>query len=518
MPLIMRYVDSHKHIVESFVCFIECEHGSSGSQLATLIETKCSNLGFDMTLCLGQGYDGAGNMAGKCVGAAKLLRDKYPKAVYLHCASHRLNLCIVHCLRLTSVSNMFSVATSISNFFNFSPKRQKCPEDNVAEHATDTLKKKLLPLCRTRWVERINALEVTLDLLTAVVQSFGDMIENRDKEWNRDTVNQASSLVKNIDFEFVINLVTVQKILAYTSGVTTALQKQGIDCVSVFNQIHVLIRSLHTTRKHVDHFHKECFDQACDLSHRIDVDIKKPRVCGRQSHRQNVMALAESLTPEKQIAKYFRLNVTIPLLDDIIGCLTDRFAQEQDDVMRGVMLIPSSVITVPNWKELLQPFLALYVDEVPSPRTLDAELLLWDQWWKDKWSSKLKDLNDQHIKAFGKRLDIADAELKKLKTANVPNTISSSLPECDSHVYPNIHYLLCVFALLPITTCEAERTVSCLRQLKTYMRSTMGQDRLTGLALMHIHRQIDVDIDEIVRNFATKHSRRMQFVNFLGND
>ena len=40
------------------------------------------------------------------------------------------------------------------------------------------------------------------------------------------------------------------------------------------------------------------------------------------------------------------------------------------------MLIPSSVITVPNWKESLQPFLALYVDKVPSPRTLDAELLL----------------------------------------------------------------------------------------------------------------------------------------------
>ena len=53
MPLIFRYVDSHKHIVESFVCFIECEHGTSGPQLATLIESKCSSLGFDLTLCRG---------------------------------------------------------------------------------------------------------------------------------------------------------------------------------------------------------------------------------------------------------------------------------------------------------------------------------------------------------------------------------------------------------------------------------------------------------------------------------
>ena len=45
MPLIIRYVNSHKHIVESFVCFIECERGTSGSQLATLIDTKCGSLG-----------------------------------------------------------------------------------------------------------------------------------------------------------------------------------------------------------------------------------------------------------------------------------------------------------------------------------------------------------------------------------------------------------------------------------------------------------------------------------------
>ena len=141
MPLIVRYVDNKHNIIESFLCFIECEHGTSGSQLATLIESTCVEIGLDMSMCRGQGYDGAGNMSGKCVGAAKLLRDKYPKAYYLHSASHRLNLCIVHLLQLTSISNMFSVITSLANFFNFSPNRQKCLEDNVAKYTTDTSKK-----------------------------------------------------------------------------------------------------------------------------------------------------------------------------------------------------------------------------------------------------------------------------------------------------------------------------------------------------------------------------------------
>lgn len=513
MPLIIRYVDRNSTIIECFICFIECKHGTSGSQLATLIESTCINAGFDMTLCRGQGYDGAGNMAGKCVGAAKLLRDKYPKAFYLHCASHRLNLCVVHCLQLTSVSNMFSVVTSIANFFNFSPKRQKCLEDNVGKCA-DSLKKKLLPLCRTRWVERINALEVTVDLLKAVVQSFCDMLEN-GKQWNRDTVNQASSLIKSIDFEFIINLLTVQRIMAYTSGVTTALQKQGIDFINVCSQIQVLIKALQNTRQRVDQFHKECFNEACDIARMLDVDIKNPRVCGRQTHRQNTMSSSESLTPKQQVENYFRLNVTIPLLDDITNCLNDKFAEGQYDVMRGDMLIPSSVITVPNWKENLKPFLALYADEIPSARTIEAELLLWEQLWNDKWISNLKALNDQQLKAFGKRLNVTDTELKQLKKANVPNTISTSLVETDSDIYPNIYYLLCILAVLPITTCEAERTVSCLRRLKTYMRSAMGQGRLTGLALMHIHRNMDVNIDDIVQTFAIEHPRRMQLVNIL---
>ena len=41
---------------------------------------------------------------------------------------------------------------------------------------------------------------------------------------------------------------------------------------------------------------------------------------------------------------------------------------------------------------------------------------------------------------------------------------------------------------LPITTATTERSFSALRRLKTYLRSTMKEDRLSGLALMDIHK------------------------------
>ena len=164
-----------------------------------------------MALCRAQGYDGAGNMAGHCNGAAKIIKSKYCKAVFFHCASHRLNLCVANSCSLRSVKNMMDTITRLATFFNYSPKRQSELVKFVRDYPEASLKNKLLPLCRTRWVERINAFEVTIDLMEAIVDTFAAMSQNLDRHWNKDTVSQATSLAKSIDFEFVINLVITQK-------------------------------------------------------------------------------------------------------------------------------------------------------------------------------------------------------------------------------------------------------------------------------------------------------------------
>lgn len=39
----------------------------------------------------------------------------------------------------------------------------------------------------------------------------------------------------------------------------------------------------------------------------------------------------------------------------------------------------------------------------------------------------------------------------------------------------------------------------------------MGQIRLTGLALMHVHRNVDVDVNNIIDRFA-KNKRKIDFI------
>lgn len=232
-----------------------------------------------------------------------------------------------------------SVISSIANFYNYSPKRQTSLTHHIKNYPDNSLKTKLLPLCKTRWVERINAFEVALDLIEAVTDAFSEMSQNVDRQWNRDTVAQASSLLKSVDFEFIINLVITQKILAYTSGITTTLQTRGIDLANASDQVNFVIRTLSHVRQDVERFHHTFYDEACRIARKISVDIKRPRVCARQVHRQNALLLNSGLSDDQLIEEYFRINVTIPFLDDVLGCLQIRF-DGQKTVMKGTMLIP----------------------------------------------------------------------------------------------------------------------------------------------------------------------------------
>ena len=52
-----------------------------------------------------------------------------------------------------------------------------------------------------------------------------------------------------------------------------------------------------------------------------------------------------------------------------------------------------------------------------------------------------------------------------------------------------------------------------LKLLKTSLRSTMGNDRLNGLALMLIHRVVELNPDVVVEEFSRRYPRRLLLVN-----
>ena len=85
----------------------------------------------------------------------------------------------------------------------------------------------------------------------------------------------------------------------------------------------------------------------------------------------------------------------------------------------------------------------------------------------------------------------------------------------DKDIFPNVHTLLLIGATLPVTTCECERSFSCLRRLNSYLRSTQSSSRLDALALIHIHCEEEINPDVVIDRFSKAYPTRMELGNVL---
>ena len=79
--------------------------------------------------------------------------------------------------------------------------------------------------------------------------------------------------------------------------------------------------------------------------------------------------------------------------------------------------------------------------------------------------------------------------------------------------YPNVIIAYRILLTIPVTFASAERSFSKLKLLLSYLRSTMTQKRLNGLATIAL--EIDVlekiNYEDIIEAFISTNTRRMMF-------
>ena len=79
-----------------------------------------------------------------------------------------------------------------------------------------------------------------------------------------------------------------------------------------------------------------------------------------------------------------------------------------------------------------------------------------------------------------------------------------------SSIFPQTCRFLQLLLVTPATSAMAERSFSCLRHVKTYLRTTMKQDRLNHLMTIYIHKDRVIDIEEAMDVFILFNSEHMQ--------
>lgn len=195
-----------------------------------------------------------------------------------------------------------------------------------------------------------------------------------------------------------------------------------------------------------------------------------PRIVGKQRHRSN--------HPAESLSEFWKRSLIIPYLDSVITSLEIRFAEENTPSFALSKLHPAQMqtMTVENLMESCETIAQFY--NLPS---IKIEVELWQQFWRDKPNSK--------------DLTVIDV-LKEAK-----------------QFFPDTTKALKILIALPCTTCTVERSFST--RLKTWLRSTMGENRLNDLAMMSVHRKLlnenlEDFLNKVVKKFS-KNPRRLCF-------
>lgn len=349
---------------------------------------------------------------------------------------------------------MYNTVEKLLYFITASPQRLQ----TYITHAANTDAPLLKKFCETRWTHRSESVDQVITCFSAIIDTLQSLSEEK-------LSHDASSFLHSVlTFDFIICLHISNCLLKFLMPLCNVLQAKNCDLVQASQQAQTLVTFFQKKRE--DDTYDCVWTKACEFATNVDVSPKAPRTTPRQTQRSN--------TPAHTPMDYWRLNVYLPFLDHIITQLSDRLCKPLPRLCAQYIL-PDFIdrLTADIWQNIKEEYEPL----LPSPTSADVELEVWRHY-----------------------ISTTNSQLP----ATLPDAVIAT-----RDMYPNIHAILRTLLTMPVSTATAERSFSTLRQLKTYLRTKMTDQPLTSLALLHIHREIDVDVNAVIKEFDATGNRRL---------
>ena len=95
--------------------------------------------------------------------------------------------------------------------------------------------------------------------------------------------------------------------------------------------------------------------------------------------------------------------------------------------------------------------------------------------------------------------------------------IVQGMSEPEKSLFSQVVKLTRLLLVIPATNAVSERSFSAMRRIKTYLRSTMLQERLNAVMIMHVHKDLTetLDLPCIANEFCVKSDyRKNKFPRF----
>lgn len=107
------------------------------------------------------------------------------------------------------------------------------------------------------------------------------------------------------------------------------------------------------------------------------------------------------------------------------------------------------------------------------------------------------------------QLDMYVSNYKRPTVAEHVQVFKEMSPDTES-LFPEVKKLLKLVLISPTSSCEAERSFSSMRRLKTWLRANQTQKRLNHVVVCNVHKLLISELSEedIVKEFVKEHSLR----------
>lgn len=462
----LRYEDNDKKpiICEEFLGYVPVQELNAKAISETIIRFL-QDCNFDLNKLVGQGYDGCAAMAGHIGGVQKIINDKYPSALFFHCASHVLNLVINDLNTVSEVRNTAGTTKDIINFFRESTlRRKKIPN---------------IPLfCETRWTAKYKSIRKFSENFLTIVQVLEELSQDAP---NSKTKTKAYQLYTTATTPtYIVTLLVIAAYSAKLEPVCNQLQEVNINIKAIHDHVNKLTDVLQSHRDNAPMEFAVIFEKAKKICEKLDVEFKRPRVVAKQTYRSN--------QPSENVEEFFRISIFIPYLDSIISSIRNRFSSTHEKAFSLMQLHPANMRKLDN-----SAFLAIAEDIQNLYGGLLHNFIAEATTWYEMMKTN----------------DANNAVLNE-SVVEYADLIAQATP-----FYPAVCEAIKIGLTIPATTCSIERTFSTLRRVKTWNRSTMGDARLSGLCMLSVHRkrvEEDTDFIDKVMNKFGQQPRRLQFL------
>ena len=476
MSQIIRYVEIKGltvQVVESFIDFIPTQRKTAKEITQTILK-KLSDDGLPIEDCHGQGYDNAATMAGIHMGVQQQIRNMNPKAEFVACANHSLNLAGVHAAGVSVRSiTFFGTVERIYSFFSSSTHRW----DIMNAHIPKVLKR----IVETRWSARNDSVKVIYSHFDNVIEALEQLTGIEENSYTRGDAHLITTSLTT--FPFLCYLGLWGKILPEVDDVQKYLQKKGLSLDQTITKIHALRRFLDEEgERQVD----DAIFYAITKCKEMDISITR-RIRKRKSMYGEKTG-GEENTLQEELRKDM-LQVVGKLWEEI-----NRRFDQMHMINQRFGFTQFSILMNPERTELIE-------------QKMDALVAIYDELDGAELKTEVGRFR-RYIKSSNENNQVIGGE-----NLTALGVLQWMVKWGFTESLPNLSIVIRIFLTMCVSIASCERSFSKLKLIKTYLRSTMNQARLTNLACLSIERDITegLNFDEVIKDFASMKVRKKSF-------